>query len=285
MMHTPPTSEAAPSAGPDRGMDAAARKARRAEARRRLRNRRAGRRESLASTLIWALVIALMVRTLFFQPFHIPSTSMRPTLEAGDYVVASKWPFGYSRYSIPFAPRLFEGRLLERSPARGEIIVFRAPHNGGQAYIKRAIGLPGDTVELRAGVLWLNGAVVPRGRTGEEARLDPSGEITHYETYEEILPGGVGYRVLDRGAGDLDDFGPVTVPAGHVFALGDNRDESRDSRVPPPLGPGFIPVENLVGRGDLVLLSAGERFVLARPWTWWRLRPDRFFLNLDSDPA
>lgn len=243
------------------------------------------RRESLASTLLWALVIALAVRTFLFQPFHIPSESMRPTLEAGDYVIASKWPFGYSRYSLPFAPDLFEGRVLGSVPERGQVIVFRAPHNGGQSYIKRAIGLPGETVEVRGGVLYIDGAQVPRGLVGEDVRLNQSGEMRRYEVYEEILPGGVAYEVLDLGAGDLDDFGPVTVPAGHVFALGDNRDESRDSRVPPPLGPGPIPVENLVGRADLVLLSARPDFVLWKPWTWLRLRSDRFARSLDADPA
>ncbi|MEQ8405332.1 MAG: signal peptidase I [Oceanicaulis sp.] len=243
------------------------------------------RRESLLSTLLWALVIALAVRTLLFQPFHIPSESMRPTLEAGDYVVSSKWPYGYSRYSLPFGPDLFEGRVMERLPARGEVIVFRAPHNGGQSYIKRAIGLPGDVVEVRGGVLSINGAQVPRGLVGEDVRLNQSGEMRRYDVYEEILPGGVAYEVLDAGEGDLDDFGPVTVPAGHVFALGDNRDESRDSRVRPPLGPGPIPVENLVGRADLVLLSARPDFELFRPWTWHRLRGDRFARTLDADPA
>lgn len=242
------------------------------------------RRESVVSTVFWALLIALAVRTLLFQPFHIPSESMRPTLEAGDYVVASKWPFGYSRYSLPGGPDLFDGRVMERPPARGEVIVFRAPHNGGQSYIKRAVGLPGDSVEVRGGVLYLNGAMVPRGLVGEDVRLNQAGEMRRYDVYEEILPGGTAYEVLDLGEGDLDDFGPLTVPAGHVFALGDNRDESRDSRVPPPLGPGPIPLENLVGRADLVLLSARPDFTIWKPWTWWRLRRDRFAQSLDSSP-
>jgi len=243
------------------------------------------RGESLGATILLAALLALTVRTLVFQPFHIPSESMRPTLEAGDYVVSSKWPYGYSRYSIPFAPDLFDGRVLGGPPRRGEVIVFRAPQGGGQSFIKRAIGLPGDVIELRGGVLFINDGMVPRGLVGEDVRLNQRGEMRRYEVYEEILPGGVAYEVLDLGAGDLDDFGPVTVPAGHVFAMGDNRDESRDSRVPPPLGPGPIPLETLVGRADLVLLSARPDFSLWRPWTWHRLRGDRFARSLDPEPA
>jgi len=147
------------------------------------------------------------------------------------------------------------------------------------------VGLPGDVVELRGGRLYINEALVPRGLVNEDVRLNQAGEMRRYDVYEEILPGGVAYEVLDAGRGDLDDFGPVTVPAGHVFTLGDNRDESRDSRVPPPLGPGPIPVENLVGRADLVLLSARPDFDLWRPWTWLRLRSDRFLRSLDPDPG
>lgn len=259
----------------------------RARKRRRVsrRLRRARRGDSLLTTILLAFLIAMGVRVLLFQPFHIPSESMRPALEAGDYVVASKWPYGYSRYSIPFSPDLFDGRVAEHLPARGEVIVFRAPHNGGQTYIKRAIALPGDRVELREGALLINGVAVPRGLVGEDTRLTSDGRLRRYRVYEEIMPGGVGYQVLDRGQGDLDDFGPVQVPDGHVFALGDNRDESRDSRVAPPLGPGFIPVENLVGRGEMVLLSASPELELRRPWTWWRLRADRFLVSLDPDPS
>ncbi len=254
--------------------------------RRRLRRLARGRGgESLIWTVLGAVILAVAVRTLLFQPFHIPTESMRPTLEDGDYVIASKWAYGYSRYSLPFAPAVFEGRLFARLPERGDIVVFRAPQTGGDTYIKRVIGLPGDLVELRAGVVWLNGEPLPRGLIGDEQRVTQDDRLIAYGVYEELHPGGAGYAVLDRGSGDLDIFAARQVPDGHVFVLGDNRDESRDSRVPPPVGPGFIPLENILGRAELVLASAGPQFDIWRPWTWWRLRPQRFWLSLDPDPA
>ena len=259
----------------------------RAKRRRRLLRRLSRRQggESLVWTVLGAVMLAVAVRTLLFQPFHIPTESMRPTLENGDYVIATKWAYGYSRYSLPFSPALFEGRIFSRLPQRGDVVVFRAPQTGGDTYIKRAIGLPGDLVEVRQGVVWLNGAALPRGLIGDEQRVTEDSRLISYGIYEELHPGGAGYAVLDRGPGGLDTFAPRRVPDGHIFVLGDNRDESRDSRVPPPIGPGFVPMENLLGRAEIVLASAGPRFELLRPWTWWRLRPQRFWLSLDPDPA
>ncbi len=257
-------------------------KVRRRHLARRLRRARQG--ESLVWTVIGALVLAVAVRSFLFQPFHIPTESMRPTLESGDYVIASKWPYGYSRYSLPFAPAALEGRLFSRLPDRGDIVVFRAPQTGADAYIKRVMALPGDSVEIRQGVVVVNGEPVPRGLVGEEQQINDD-VLRRYGVYEELLAGGAGYTVLDRGPGDLDTYGPRQVPEGHVFVLGDNRDESRDSRVPPPIGPGFVPVENLIGRAEVVLASATPRFEILKPWTWYHLRPQRFWVSLDPDPS
>ncbi|KAA5805499.1 signal peptidase I [Alkalicaulis satelles] len=239
---------------------------------------------SLLWTLVLAGVIALTVRTLVFQPFTIPSDSMRPALEPGDYVAVAKWPYGWSRLSLPLAPPLPRGRVFERLPERGDIVVFTPPHAPRTAYIKRVIGLPGDMVTVSGAVVHINGAPVPRGLVGEETRLSSDGEMTRYQVWQEILEGGRGYLVHDAGPGPLTEFGPVLVPDGHVFVLGDNRSESRDSRAAAPEGPGMAPVDHIIGRADRVLLSVRPDFSLWKPWTWTRIRTGRTFLSLDPEP-
>jgi signal peptidase I len=244
-------------------------------------------------TVLWALVIAGAFRTLLFQPFWIPSGSMKNTLLIGDFLFVNKMAYGYSRYSCPFAACPFSGRLFAAEPERGDVVVFRHPVNG-QDFIKRLIGLPGDTVQVTDGIVSINGTVVPQEPVGtfDEVyeRQGPLGEYPRckdgakpaeggsclYDRARETLPNGVVHDVLNIGntAGLPDDTGIYTVPEGQYFFMGDNRDNSTDSRFPQPSGGvGFVPAENLIGRADRIIFSSAGRSLLYF-WTW---RADRFF--------
>jgi signal peptidase I len=248
----------------------------------------AGAWETL-KTVFWALLIAGLFRTLLFQPFFIPSGSMKDTLLIGDFLFVNKWAYGYSYASCP-SVRIAaigldvgaddvcgwaqgKGRLWGSGPERGDVVVFRHPVTG-QDFIKRLIGLPGDRVQVRAGVLHLNDAPVALEPDGTFLDEDAPGGPREAARYQETLPGGVTHDVLDLGATQLDDTGVFTVPEGHFFFMGDNRDNSTDSRVPQAArGVGMVPFEDLVGRADRVIFSSAGRSMLFF-WTW---RLDRFF--------
>ncbi|MFM8939317.1 MAG: signal peptidase I, partial [Phenylobacterium sp.] len=208
----------------------------------------------------------------------IPSASEEPNLYEGDYVIVTKFDYGWSRHSIPLSPPLFDGRIFFRAPERGDIIVFKLPRDGRTDYIKRLIGVPGDRVQMRQGLLYLNGQPVARRQTELVSETGGSGMVRPVARIEETLPGGRRYMTNDFGAdGDLDDTPEVIVPPGHYFFIGDNRDNSADSRLPTEIGVGLVPEENLVGKARLVLLSWSPGASLFKPWTWvLNLRPSRF---------
>ncbi|HVM37757.1 MAG TPA: signal peptidase I [Sphingomicrobium sp.] len=259
-------------------------------------------------TLRFLLLLALgawALRSFIVAPFSIPSGSMLPTLYIGDYVMVAKWPYGYSRYSFPFQFPSFNGRVFPNLPERGDVAVFR-PEGSETDFVKRVIGVPGDTVEVRGGTLILNGRPLSRERLQPFAmRVSPNSPCkvvppasprivrTHnglaclYPAYRETLPGGPSYTVLDQVENPrADDFSATRVPAGHVFLMGDNRDDSLDSRFNPAEGGiGFVPLENLVGRGLVTFWSTDGSASYWKPWTWFTaLRGGRIGNGYEGDP-
>jgi signal peptidase I len=233
--------------------------------------------------VIQALALAMIVRVFFYQPFNIPSGSMKSTLLVGDYLFVSKLSYGYSKYSFPFGLVPFEGRVFASEPQRGDVAVFRLPRNDSIDYIKRVIGLPGDEIQMKDGVLFINGKAVPKERAGEFPSDDPG--APKVPVYKETLPNGVSYFVLDENpTGHYDNTGVYKVPAGHYFMMGDNRDNSTDSRVPPGRdgGVGYVPHQNFIGRAEVIFYSCASdeegRCSLFTPWTWpFDIRWSRIF--------
>jgi signal peptidase I len=217
------------------------------------------------SVIVQALLLALVIRTFLFQPFSIPSGSMRPTLLEGDYLFVTKWAYGYSKHSLPFSPDLFEGRVWADAPERGDVVVFKFPPNPSLDYIKRVIGLPGDTIQMRDGILHINGEPVPREQVGEIQNPDITEVAQPVEVWRETLPNGVSYDTFDLSPNSLgDDTREFVVPEGHYFMMGDNRDNSTDSR----FSVGFVPFENLVGRANIIFFSIAEGASPLEIWKW-----------------
>ena len=244
---------------------------------------------SLARFFLTLIVLTWALRSFIVQPFNIPSGSMLPTLYIGDYLIVAKWPYGYSRYSFPFGFPSFDGRILSQVPARGDVVVFRHPDEHADL-IKRVIGLPGDTVAVTDGRLILNGEAVPRNALppakievtpNSPCRVVPpaaptiaagsGGSYCLFSASLETLPGGPSYTVLDQvDHGPADDFAPVRVPTGHVFLMGDNRDDSLDSRFAPSQGGiGMVSVDDLIGRAMVTFWSTDGSASYWKPWTWF----------------
>jgi signal peptidase I len=231
-------------------------------------------------TIVYAALIAIGIRTVAFEPFNIPSGSMIPTLQVGDYLFVSKFSYGYSRYSLPFSPDLFSGRIFGHMPKRGDVAVFKLPRDNSTDYIKRIIGLPGDRVQMKGGELYINGELVPRKAEGDYLAED-SGVHMQSRRYLESLPGGRQHDIIKMfEKGGLNDTPEFLVPPGHVFAMGDNRDNSADSR-DPNSGVGFIPLENLVGRAEFIFFSVDATDPWYYVWDWpFEIRWSRLFTGI-----
>jgi signal peptidase I len=240
--------------------------------------RKAGGLADNIKTFVYAILIALAIRTVAFEPFNIPSGSMIPTLLVGDYLFVSKYSYGYSRYSLPLGLPLIPGRIFVTPPKRGDVAVFKLPRDNKTDYIKRIVGLPGDTIQMREGRLYINGTLVPRDNATEYVYADATtGGPVRTTRYIETLPNGVKHPILEiNDTSMLDDTPVYTVPPGHYFCMGDNRDNSLDSRA--LSGVGFVPIENLVGRAEFIFFSTNGDAALWEFWKWPRaIRYERLF--------
>jgi signal peptidase I len=270
-----------------------------------VKTKRSGGWREVFTIVVHALILAFCIRVFFYQPFNIPSGSMQATLLVGDYLFVSKLSYGYSQYSfprrlefsllgipisIPLMPEsmTFSGRYFAALPKRGDVAVFKLPRDNTTDYIKRVIGLPGEVIEMRNGVLFINSKEVPKRYVDDFVRMEAdsfgNGTTRRSKRFQETLPEGKTYYVLDdEPGGPYDTVGPFKVPDNHYFMMGDNRDNSTDSREQSRRGGvGFVPYDNLVGRADIIFFSAAvdepNTFRLTRPWTWpFDIRWNRFF--------
>jgi signal peptidase I len=235
----------------------------------------------LGKTIVYALLIALVLRVILFQPFTIPSASMEPTLMVGDYIIVSKYSYGWSKHSFPniITPPV-DGRFLGRTPHRGDIIVFKTPRDNSTDFIKRLIGLPGDRIQVMRGQLYINGTPVKREKM-TPVEMDSAFGVPHeVDRYRETLPDtGKTFVTFSFGPdGEADNTPEYVVPPGHYFMMGDNRDNSLDSRFTTEQGGvGFVPAQNLEGKAQLILFSWKPTASLFKPWTWFTdAQPSRF---------
>ncbi len=258
----------------------------------------------LIKTLFLALVVAIGLRSFVYEPFNIPSSSMVPSLLVGDFLFVAKWPYGYSRWAFPFGFPPFSGRIIDlKSPDTGDVIVFKNPKDTSSQWIKRVIGRPGDKVQMREGILYINGQEAKLERIEDYNYIDErTGESHMVEQYIETLPNGRQHLIIKDapfGLGKLDDTPVYEVPEGYLFVMGDNRDHSGDSRAMNFLG--FVPYENLLGPADFIYFSAeysyfptdidwldipawfNEKFIWWQPWKWFTaIRYSRIFTIINN---
>jgi signal peptidase I len=231
-------------------------------------------------TIVYAVVIAIFIRTFFYEPFSIPSASMVPTLLVGDYLFVSKFSYGYSRYSLPLGLPLFSGRFFFREPKRGDVAVFKLPRDPSVDFIKRIVGLPGDKIQVKDGILNINGEPIKRERIGPYF-YEENSRASAYIQYIETLPNGYRHDIIEISDDQpLDNTGVFTVPPGTYFMMGDNRDDSADSR-DPTSGVGYVPAENLVGRAEFIFFSTNGYAHWWELWKWpFTVRYGRLFSGI-----
>lgn len=245
------------------------------------------KQDSFTVFLLKLVLIVFIFRSFIFSPFNIPSESMLPRLLVGDYLLAAKWPYGFSRYSLPLSMPLIPSRIMASQPERGDVVIFKAPPRNDLDYIKRVIGLPGDQIQMRDGQLFINGQPVQKQKIEDfivpvsvntqcysqalKDRLADGSEVCRYPRYRETLPGGRSYNVLDIGYTPQDNTPVVVVPEGKMFVMGDNRDSSQDSRFPavPGQGVGLVSQDNLVGKATVIMFSTDGSAEWIKPWTWF----------------
>ena len=232
-------------------------------------------------TLFYALIIALIIRSFFFQPFYIPSSSMEPNLLVGDRLFVSKYSYGYSRHSLPFSPKIYDERVFEKEPQRGDIIVFKTPADNRTDYIKRLIGLPGDIVQIIEGDLYLNNVLIQKNKLEISFSINCGKEILETDVYEEILPNGTKYIAAYRRVGKMKNSDRFIVPENHYFFMGDNRDCSKDSRFLSSVG--YVNFNNLIGKAQIIFFSNNKKkHSFFKFWKWNEtLRINRFFKKIN----
>ena len=224
-------------------------------------------------SLFYAILIAIIIRTFFFQAFFIPSSSMEPTLLVGDRIFVSKFSYGYSKHSFPFSLPLINERVLFSEPELGDIIVFKTPENLRIDYIKRLVGLPGDKIQMRDGILHINDIPVKRKKIRSETKLINNGQIRNVLVYEETLPNNVSYETFDMGNTRADNTSEIFIPEDSYFFMGDNRDNSKDSRFV-----GSVPKNNLVGKAQIIFFATEGGSTILEFWRWpFDIQIDRLF--------